>query len=298
MIERSKRWPLFFLSVTVVAITLLSAGLSGLELLPGRSFPVGILSNARGTDSSSQLLPGLLALSIDLWVMLAILAVLFILLLWIIVFIIRPKARKHMLTRMISYLLLLLIISGLIDAFRRQLDKAGETNETDSSFASGPLEAVATEAVPVPPAFIIDPPQWLVVTITLILIALFLIVAWFLWRHRPRKRTSPVELLAQEAQQAIEALQASSDLKNTVMRCYLEMSRVLREQQGIQRQKAMTPREFENHLSEIGLRNEHIRRLTRLFEAVRYGANLPGEREEREAVACLTAIVQAYGRSS
>jgi hypothetical protein len=106
------------------------------------------------------------------------------------------------------------------------------------------------------------------------------------------------ELLALEAQRAIETLQAGSGLKDTVLRCYQEMSQVLQEQRNIQRQKAMTPREFEKHLAEIGLRDKHIRQLTRLFEGVRYGDNVSSERDKREAMDCLRAIVRTYGGSS
>jgi hypothetical protein len=60
----------------------------------------------------------------------------------------------------------------------------------------------------------------------------------------------------------------------------------------------MTPREFEQYLSQSGLRDEHIQQLTHLFESVRYGARVPGQREEAEAITCLTAIVQAYGKSA
>ncbi|OGF54139.1 MAG: hypothetical protein A2Z21_07130 [Candidatus Fraserbacteria bacterium RBG_16_55_9] len=83
------------------------------------------------------------------------------------------------------------------------------------------------------------------------------------------------------------------------MRCYHEMSRILSEHRGIRRKRAMTPREFERHLEQVGLRSEHIRKLTRLFEEVRYGANKKsGEQEEREAVVCLEAIARAYGGAS
>jgi hypothetical protein len=36
-----------------------------------------------------------------------------------------------------------------------------------------------------------------------------------------------------------------------------------------------------------------IIQLTRLFEAVRYGTRAPDEREERQAVDCLTAVIEA-----
>ena len=85
-------------------------------------------------------------------------------------------------------------------------------------------------------------------------------------------------------------------MRATVLRCYREMSSLLRERRGIRRGQTMTAREFEQQLAQAGVHNEHIRRLTQLFERVRYGANIPQQRDTDEAVRCLTAIVQAYGR--
>jgi hypothetical protein len=219
-----------------------------------------------------------------------------VLLVWIIIFILRPEMRKYMLKRMITYLLLLSLVYVTFTRIRRlnfvNEDEAAEGVGMGGTFAQ-------SEAPPMPPGFIEDPPQWLIVTITLTVIALLLGVAWFLWQRRAhRYQGDPLALLALEAQQAIETLHAGSDLKDTVMRCYAEMSQVLHEQRGIQRQNAMTPREFEKHLAGIGLRDEHIRRLTRLFESVRYGTYVSSERDKREAMDCLRAIVRVYGRSS
>ncbi|HWQ12371.1 MAG TPA: DUF4129 domain-containing protein, partial [Roseiflexaceae bacterium] len=110
----------------------------------------------------------------------------------------------------------------------------------------------------------------------------------------PRPQSALAQL-AREAGAALAGLEAGADLRNTVLRCYAEMSRVLEARRGIQRDKTTTPREFEARLAAAGLRDEHIRRLTRLFERVRYGPRAPGPREEREALACLRAIVEAYG---
>ncbi len=46
----------------------------------------------------------------------------------------------------------------------------------------------------------------------------------------------------------------------------------------------------------IRLQIEHIQRLTRLFENIRYGNKPSGKQEEQEAIACLTAIVKTYGQ--
>jgi hypothetical protein len=103
---------------------------------------------------------------------------------------------------------------------------------------------------------------------------------------------NPVTALAQAA---IESIQAGGDVQSVVLRCYLEMSQVLGQQRGIQRARAMTPREFAQHLAASGVRDEHIQQLTRLFEGARYGAQPPSAHDERAALECLTAIVQAYG---
>src|SRR6266540_3183094 len=105
------------------------------------------------------------------------------------------------------------------------------------------------------------------------------------------------DLLGQPAlaQAAIESIQAGGDVQSVVLRCYLEMSQVLGQQRGIERAPAMTPREFARHLAASGVRDEHIQQLTRLFEGARYGAQPPSASDERAAVECLTAIVQAYG---
>ena len=82
------------------------------------------------------------------------------------------------------------------------------------------------------------------------------------------------------------------------MRCYWEMSQILSKERNLHRPRGMTVREFEQYLADYGLRTEHIQQLSRLFERVRYGRKSPGPREEQEAMACLKAIVKAYGQPS
>jgi hypothetical protein len=57
----------------------------------------------------------------------------------------------------------------------------------------------------------------------------------------------------------------------------------------------MTPAEFASRLQEAGLPGDAVRRLTRLFEGVRYGQRKVGPKDVNEAVACLTAILQYCG---
>jgi hypothetical protein len=154
---------------------------------------------------------------------------------------------------------------------------------------------VDDEVLPFSPAeeIISHPPWWLVYMVSLGLSAMILGGFLFLWRRLRRRFGDPLELVAQEAKKTLEELQAGADPKERVIRCYFEMSRVLNEQRGVKRKLAMTTREFEKYLEAVGLQDVHVRRLTRLFEMVRYGAKNLDERENREAVACLKAIVRA-----
>ena len=54
-----------------------------------------------------------------------------------------------------------------------------------------------------------------------------------------------------------------------------------------------TPREFATHLRKRGMKDEHVDRLTRIFETVRYGGR-SGVGFVDEAIACLESIQRAY----
>jgi hypothetical protein len=132
------------------------------------------------------------------------------------------------------------------------------------------------------------------VILSLITVSIIGGALWMLWRRR-KLDLSPNRLIARQAQSALDALQAGGDLKNTIIRCYYQMSAVINQQRGIQRSQTMTPHEFEEYLASNGLPGEPVHLLTRLFENVRYG-NLPaGTAEEQVALNSLTAIIEACG---
>jgi hypothetical protein len=99
--------------------------------------------------------------------------------------------------------------------------------------------------------------------------------------------------LALDAEATLLKLQVEdANLRDVVMRSYYDMSKTLSEQ-GVHRTEGMTPREFEERLVSAGLPRRDVERLTRLFEDVRYGHLATGERQKREAIACMQAIVAA-----
>jgi hypothetical protein len=279
---------LLLLGMATAALILLSTALTGLELLPGQ--PFSLSGEPSGGTGGSEMLPGAEVLVLLFRAMIAIFGLL--LPVAIVYFIVSPKFRKRVLRNFLPILPLFLMFYLLMRSspdFLKPVEEARPLGPLAEGFPEAPT-----------PEFVATPPQWLIVVANLILAlliaALVVGAVWLFWRLR-RPRVSPLERLAQEAKEAIEAIQAGADLKNTVMRCYYEMSQVLREQRGIRRQRATTPREFERQLEQLGLPGEQVRQLTRLFEKVRYGAKTVDKDEERQAIACLTAVIE-FCRSS
>lgn len=138
-----------------------------------------------------------------------------------------------------------------------------------------------------------DAPLPVVVGISFLLALILIGVGWFVWRQA-RKLRFAQEQVAAEARTALANLDAGESLRDVIIRCYVAMGDAAREQRGIQRQVGVTPREFEQRLiNYAGLPESPVKRLTRLFEQVRYGAHSAGDGEKKEAQACLQAIIAA-----
>lgn len=138
-----------------------------------------------------------------------------------------------------------------------------------------------------------NPPNW-VNTVSLVVTAVILLLgglaAWLISRIQHRRKP-PLEIVSLEAEAALADLYAGVKVKDAVMRCYVDMSRALGRQRGLVRQQGMTPREFEEVLAEQGLPAQSVKRLTRLFERVRYGGKTSSEHERQEAIAALEEII-------
>jgi hypothetical protein len=283
MDRRRKRLLLFVLSVAVVAMLLLSTGLSEIEFLDGQPFSLGRSPEGIGDTSAGLLRIEFFETVFRVIVFVAVLILLFS----IIYFFVSREARKRVLLdflRLLPFLIILYLLAQRLQPDIVQPEQGLPQLLPDISAEGAPIADVDAA-----------PPQWffsVVSTGFALLVATVLVgLGWFVWRHR-RRAVPPLEQLAQQAEEAIEAIQAGADLRDTVTRCYYEMSRVLRQQRGIRRHQAMTPREFATSLGEAGLPTKAVRRLTELFEQVRYGAKSPGRDEGVQALACLETIVE------
>ena len=112
-----------------------------------------------------------------------------------------------------------------------------------------------------------------------------------MWMFTPVRQAGPLDLLGLEAERARQALISGVDLKDVIINCYHQMSLTMKQEQGIEREGFMTIREFETVMESVGIPQEPIHLLTRLFEAVRYGHWQPDALDEQQAIQCLEAIM-------
>jgi hypothetical protein len=159
------------------------------------------------------------------------------------------------------------------------------------------------EAVP-PPIYV--PPQLPPITTYLVSIAvllvLFVIASVMLRKFVPARpvvrRDIDLTDIASAARLSLQEMSAGGDWEDAIVNCYARMTDAISRRRGISREAASTPAEFALRLERSGLPAESVRRLTRLFEMVRYGARNAGERERDEASACLSDILRYCGEAA
>ncbi|MBI3957270.1 MAG: DUF4129 domain-containing protein [Chloroflexi bacterium] len=274
------------LALALAALLLLAAGMGGLRFEAGRD--LDLLGLLLGNLSLPRIPPqeGLAGTAtIQPWMRIAF----WLLLLFTLAYaVVSPEGRRRLFTTLILVVLILFIA----DRYRDRLQE--QPRETPVMEGMMDLGEAAPATLPEPPPFVTDPPLWLTWAVSGVVALAFFFLFWYLWQ-RLRPKPDPQSLLVEEAASALTELEAGGDLRDVVLRCYVQMSAVLKESHRVERRQAMTPREFESQLAAAGLRDEHIHRLTRLFEGVRYGSQGSTGKAAQEASECLQAIVQAYG---
>lgn len=273
----------------VAALLLLSGSLSQVRLAAGDQLPSVALETdalALGDGAAFHLLD---EAAMERFLKIVYVLVPLLLAASIVALIISPEMRKDVLARLIVPVLLLVYIMLIRD--KPDLPLAPTTavpveSGADVVAEDGPI----VEFSATPPATVV----WGTRIAVGIGVALLIGGAlWLLWRSRRPPAPHPLAQVAEQARHAIRAIEAGADVRNAILLCYFEMSRILGEEKGLTRQSTMTPREFERSLAAAGLPGPAVQRLTRLFESVRYGAKATGADEEQEAKMALAEIAGA-----
>jgi len=273
---------------TLVVLLLLAAALPGLTLLPERNYDIPQSAESRDVLANLGWL---------FTVMLALYVLAFILL--------TPKESRW---RLLYAVVVLWLLAGLIVL---AVWLAGEQGieffipepvpiPSVTPTPGLPEELPPEEYGPIEDVAFTPPQRWVRVlvlsSVAVLCTGLVLIIAWLAYtRYRPAVRP-PLAQLVTQAQAALDALYAGEDVRDVVLRCYFEMTRVLDENQGLRRAETMTPREFAARLTAWGLPAEPVHTLTRLFEEARYGSRLTDDTAVQRAITSLERIVAAIER--
>lgn len=282
---KTKRNSLLFLSISGLLLLILAMSLPNLVLAPGERF--SLREPLPQVAEPEVVIPGGQVL---LWIFQGIAALAVILLPFYIVYsLLTSEGRQRLLADIIVVVLLFAVASYL---GARPLVEDGQ----QQVIPLGDAEDLRNVSVLPPARFPENPPVWVallvILSVSALIAAIAFMVLWFIRQRAPRS-IFPEDLVAEAAQRTIESLQGGDDFRVVILQCYREMSRVVRDQRGMAREIAMTPREFTDRLVSGGLPREPIETLTRLFEQVRYGKIRSGAHEESLAIACLNEIVNA-----
>ena len=282
--SKAKRNSLLLLGAVSALIIILAMTIPNLILSPGQ--PFSLEQGQMGVPSAIAPLPGGPAF---IWIIRGIIGLTLIIFpLYVVFSLFTLEGRKRLIVDTVVIGILLLLTS-----FIQKLPVKDQKQEPQPiNLAPQNLNIDSGLQISV---FSPTPPTWLTPAVILsgsVLVVIVVFVAIRFFRRAPPTDFS-LDELAQEARNAIESLNTGGDLKVTVIHCYREMTRIVKQQKGIERYATMTVREFEDHLVGIGLPQEALKTLTRLFEQVRYGGALAGSQEEQLALTCLTDIVNA-----
>ncbi|HSQ39624.1 MAG TPA: DUF4129 domain-containing protein, partial [Anaerolineales bacterium] len=212
--------------------------------------------------------------------------------------ILSPELRKKLLRAIFRLAVLCLLILYVVQNRERfGLATLEPLDLSDSQFTAPTLNLAPPVFSPpdIPPAL----PYLLSVAVILLTMGLL----WFFGRGFSARRTRPakdisLEDIAAAARLSLRDLSTGRDWQDSILRCYESMTEVVARRRGFQRDLHLTPSEFASHLEQSGRPSDAVRRLTRLFESVRYGARASSPRENAEAADCLRTVLHYCGETA
>jgi hypothetical protein len=144
-----------------------------------------------------------------------------------------------------------------------------------------------------------EPTGWSFIAVSMALSVLVVVVLVVVWLRFASRRRPAVDDVGTELEELIETfgaaadeIQLGADPRSAVLRCYREMIRIFDRRKAIDHTR-MTARELAAALRSAGFRDEHVDRLTEVFELVRYG-NRGGQLLADRAIRCLESIREVY----
>jgi Ca2+/Na+ antiporter len=269
--------------ISILVLVYVSAGFSSLQFQQGKPF------SARSGGGGEAVVIG--RLQFPLYYMI-LCAVGLLTILTIFALIVMPPKKRWLLL----LLLALMIVAFFVIGYLSSQPQVAEPTPTPA-FTSTPAQIAEDVGTPVPTVIPSEftPPKVSSWTSYLVALAATVALAIGAWLLLTRQGHELPELkdLAEIAQATLDDLQDGKDWGNTIEGCYFRMTDTIQKRRGLKRRIHMTPAEFAIVLEKTGLPGASIRRLTALFERVRYGGKKSTQKDVEEAVACMTEIVDA-----
>jgi hypothetical protein len=270
------------LVLTILIVIFLASGITGVEFQPGTN----LASTSDEIDPVPFQFPDL---STPLWYYMLMCAIWVILPVSVILFIKYPDVRKKTLQGLV-YVIIYGFILFLLS--RKTQDDSPEIAEIENELINTTIIDTQREAAEfISSVAEVDPNLRIILDI--ILLILLGLLLWFIYRRFIYQSATTTDQIKVEIERAINGIESGADLGNIIIKCYAEMSQILKDRRGIEREISMTPREFELDLQEIGLPRNAVHQLTHLFEEARYGNAQSDVETEKEAIHLLNIIAEA-----
>jgi len=286
----NKRLILLFAVLALMALIVLATSLNQIPFREGQRFSQDEAVKAR--VAPQDVINAWVEIpwwkQVGIWVLLSVLVIL-------VGSLLSPEMRKILIRRFIR---LALTFWGLFYIFKNYRQLIPALNLTIAPAAPGQNSNGSTTPAPVFTPSQISPVFTYLISFGFALLAL--VVIWGLYRGWQRYNAlmnpnKPLDEIARIARSSLNDLSAGMNSSDVIINCYLRMSEVVSANRQLHRATAMTPYEFALRLEQAGLPGEAVKRLTRLFEGVRYGDRKSSPRDVNEAVSCLNTILHYCG---
>lgn len=283
----NKRLILLLAALALGALTVLAISMNQIPFREGQRFGQEETPQVRLTpDDVPQIWPDVpVWKQMIAWVLASLMVVLISLLL-------SPEMRKRVLIILIRVAFTFWAIYFLLKNYGDQLFGLNPQAMGDAQQGEGP---VAPMPVFIPPE--VSPAVSYVISFAIAF--LWLALFWGLYRGWKKylflNTKKPLDEIAKIARSSLDDLTSGRNSSDVIINCYLRMSDVVSDKRQLHRAAAMTPHEFALRLEQAGLPGDAVKRLTRLFEIVRYGDRKSGPKDINEAVSCLKTILHYCG---
>ncbi len=271
---------LFYLSMCFIGIFLLATNLPILEFQEGRPIP-GAENKSESSKLSTTLPPTDKYTSLDIEHLPEIILFVSLCAVFFVLASMMNKIKYKTLLKIPCYSLLLWFLVFLLNKIEFIPSVGSLSGEYHDKVLSSGFEY---KTVPIgdPPILI----SWILIGV--LGIGMLSLIIWVVFQifHLPVKE----DLMIKELDSAIGEIVNGYDLQNVILRCYSQMVKVVKEENGIDRACSETPREFETFLASKGLPLTALHSLTLLFEKTRYGNKKYTQQDEQAALECLQAI--------